>query len=92
MSIQVQLTQEQKNKLRQAMKKGGIFLRLVVDQPDKVHVQATDGDEGCIIIDMFDKEMSLKINCLYNNQKEYKAPLENGTRLVSISWFIAAYC
>ena len=92
MSEHVSFTEDEKKEIRQSMKNGGIFLKLFVDPGAYVEVQAPNGNFGWKTIKSFDSNISAKINALYNAQDVYKAPVEDGCRKVSLSWFIAEYC
>lgn len=92
MNENIMLTEQEKKELKQAMKNGGVFLKLFENLDISVEVQATDANNGWRTIQIFDKKISSKIKALYDNQKTYKAHLEGGFRQVSLSWFIAAFC
>jgi len=92
MSERVCFTDAEQSRLRQAMKSGGIFLKLYSNPDSKVEVQASDGNGSWKTIKVLDRIISDKIYALYNAQTDYKAPLEAGFKQVSLSWFIAEYC
>lgn len=78
--------EQQENELRNAMRRGGIFLKIFDNPNAKVEVNTHDG------VVTFDLEMSLKIRELYFSQTKYKAERSEGLKLVSISWFIVNFC
>lgn len=92
MSDKKLFTADEEKELRQAMKNGGIFLKLFADPSSNVQVQVADGNGGWKTLKTLNRIISSKIYALYNEQSIYKAPLNAGYRQVSISWFIATYC
>ena len=92
MSDQVRFTEQEENELRLAMKNGGIFLKLFADPYKSAEVLASDGNGSWKIITKMNRDITAKINALYNDQKVYKAAMTAGFRQVSLSWFIAEYC
>lgn len=92
MNASVKFTPDEEAKLRGAMKNGGIFLKIFTNLSANVEVQASDDNGGWKTINVFDESISSKIIALYNEQDKYKAPLNAGYRMVSLSWFIASYC
>lgn len=91
MNVLNKFATQEKERLKQSMKNGGVFLKLSADLDTSVIVQVTDGS-GIKPIETLDKEISSKIYYLFNNQNGYTGLLKDNSRLISISWFIAAYC
>lgn len=84
--------EQQVEALELARREGGIFLKLYQNYTEPVEVIKNDERGNPSTMCILDKGISSKIYELHKKEALYKVPLENDAYIISLAWFVVAYC